>query len=85
MDPEQIARLLSGQRQISRVGTAGETGMGIGMQLCRAYLKANQALIQIHSHNKLPQCGTRVELYFKDPQFPALPLLESPTVEEVLG
>lgn len=85
MEPEQIAQLLSGLRQVSRVGTAGETGMGIGMQLCRAYLKANQAQMQIYSHNKLPQAGTRIELYFKGPQLPALPLLESPTVEEVLG
>lgn len=85
MEPEQIAQLLSGQRQVSRVGTAGETGMGIGMQLCRAYLKANQAQILILSYHKLPQRGTRVELYFKAPQLPALPLLESPTVEEVFG
>ncbi|MGE3726212.1 MAG: ATP-binding protein [Candidatus Sericytochromatia bacterium] len=85
MEPDQIARLLSGQRQVSRVGTAGETGMGIGMQLCKAYLKANQAQIQIYSQNKLPQRGTRVELYFKCQQLPSLSLIESPTVEEVLG
>lgn len=65
MEPAQIACLLSGGRQISRVGTAGETGMGIGMQLCKAYLKANQAQMQIHSQTELPLRGTRIELSFK--------------------
>lgn len=64
MEPEQVAKMLAGQRQASRVGTAGETGMGIGMLLCKAYLRANQAQMCIHSQ---PEQGTCIQLTFKRP------------------
>lgn len=62
MSPEEIAKVL--QSSYSRSGTQGEKGLGLGMPLCLAYLKANQGQLLIHSQKAK---GTRIELRFPKP------------------
>jgi two-component system, sensor histidine kinase LadS len=61
---DELDAILSQQHPTVRRGTSGERGVGMGMQLCQAYLKANQARMQIMSQEGI---GTRVVLFFQTP------------------
>lgn len=62
MSLQELDAILKQAHTSVRNGTSGERGVGLGMQLCQAYLKANQAKMLITSQEGI---GTRVELLFQ--------------------
>lgn len=60
MDPATLARLFSGQSTTSRPGTAGETGSGIGLLLCRQLLHGIGGTLQAESR---PGQGSRFHIH----------------------
>jgi len=49
MDPEQAANLFDIQRQSVSVGTAGETGTGLGLVIVKEFIEANKGSISVES------------------------------------
>lgn len=59
MDPQQMAKVLRGGPGISTSGTAGETGTGLGLKICREFVKQNGGTLRATSE---PDKGTTFSL-----------------------
>ncbi|MBT8262844.1 MAG: HAMP domain-containing histidine kinase [Bacteroidia bacterium] len=60
MKPEEVARFYDLESQISKLGTSGEVGTGIGLLLCQQFMEINQGKIEVTSKENE---GTRFSVY----------------------
>ncbi|MEP5103865.1 MAG: ATP-binding protein, partial [Ekhidna sp.] len=49
LSEKEIAKINSTEIQVSKKGTAGEKGTGLGLELCKAFLTKNNGLLEITS------------------------------------
>ncbi|MFP4329339.1 MAG: sensor histidine kinase [Spirochaetaceae bacterium] len=61
MEPKELERLLEpGSNAVSRIGTSGERGSGVGFEVAREFVQLNEGRIEVES---TPGSGTSVRIF----------------------
>ncbi len=61
MSEELIRKIFAEDLQLTRYGTAGEKGTGLGLKLCKEFIRANQGTLRVQSAESQ---GTTITLVF---------------------
>lgn len=70
--PEEISRILSGERLHSRVGTQGEKGTGLGLKICHDFVNTHKGVLKLESRNPRG-LKVRIEIPCKESKKESLP------------
>lgn len=70
--PEEINRILSGERLHSRTGTYGEKGTGLGLKICSDFVRTHRGILKLEP--RIPHgLRVRVEIPCKEAKKESLP------------